>query len=63
MDTVKYLNEKQVYEITGIAVQILRNWRQARKSFPYIKAGHSVTYSVGDIEAFEEARRVKTEEI
>ncbi len=64
METIsKYLTERQVWEVTGIAVQTLRNWRQQRRGFPYIKAGRSVRYSVSDIEAFMESRRVKTEDI
>ncbi len=63
METIKYLTEKQVAEFSSIAVQTLRNWRQTRKGFPYIKVGRSVRYAVNDVEAFMEARRVRTEEI
>ncbi len=63
MDTIKYLTEKQVSAFSNIAVQTLRNWRQTRKGFPYIKVGRSVRYSVDDVEAFMEARRVETQEI
>ena len=61
METIKYLNEKQVSEVTGIAVQTLRNWRQLRRGFPYSKVGRAVRYSVGDVEQFMESRKVRME--
>ena len=58
----KWLNEKQVSELTGLAIQTLRNWRQGRKGFPYSKVGRAVRYSTGDVEQFMEARKVRMEE-
>ena len=61
METIKYLNEKQLSEFTGIAVQTLRNWRQLRRGFPYSKVGRAVRYSVTDVEQFMESRKVRME--
>ena len=58
----RWINEKQVSQVTGIAVQTLRNWRQLRRGFPYVKAGRAVRYAVTDVEKFMEARRVNGEE-
>ena len=63
METIKYLNEKQVSEVTGIAVQTIRNWRQLRRGFPYSKVGRAVRYSVADVEAYMESRKINPEEI
>ncbi len=62
MNTVKYLNENEVSEVTGIAVQTLRNWRQLNRGFPYSKVGRTVRYSLTDVETFMESRKVRTEE-
>jgi predicted DNA-binding transcriptional regulator AlpA len=58
----RWINEKQVSEVTGIAVQTLRNWRQLRRGFPYSKVGRAVRYAVQDVMEFMEARRVNGEE-
>ena len=58
----RWLNEKQVAEVTGLAVQTLRNWRQLRKGFPYSKVGRSVRYAIDDVTRFIESRRVMGEE-
>ena len=39
---IKYLNEKQVSEMTGRALSTLRNERFLGKGMPYIKIGKSV---------------------
>ena len=57
----KWIDGKQVSQLTGIAVQTLGNWRQLRLGFPYIKIGRSIRYSVMDIEVLMQARRVETE--
>ena len=62
METMKYLNERQVSEVTGIAVQTLRNWRQLRRGFLYSKVGRTVRYSMTDVEQYMESRKVKTDE-
>lgn len=56
-----YLNETQVSEITGRAVQTLRNDRHNGRGFPYIKCGNQVKYSLSDIVSFMESRKIMTE--
>jgi predicted DNA-binding transcriptional regulator AlpA len=63
VEQIRYLTEKQVSEVTGIAVQTLRNWRQLRRGFPYSKVGRAVRYSTADVEEFMEVRRVKPQEM
>jgi len=55
----RYLNEKEVSEITGIALQTLRNNRMLNKGFPYVRVGRSIRYSLEDVIAYMESRKVK----
>ena len=57
-DTDSYVNEKRVAEITGFALQTLRNARAVGKLFPYIKIGKSVRYRLGDIIAIMEKNKI-----
>jgi len=57
----RYLNEKEVSEITGIALQTLRNNRMLNKGFPYVRVGRSIRYSLEDVIAYMESRKVKPE--
>ena len=57
---LKYLNEKQVAEITGRALSTLRNERFLGKGIPYIKIGKSVRYKYDDVIDFMESRRIET---
>ena len=59
MKIKKYLSDKHVSEITGRAVQTLRNDRHQGKGIPYIKMGRSVRYDPEDVLAYMEARRIK----
>ena len=54
----RYLTEKEVAELTGRAVQSLRNDRHMRKGFPYRKFGKSIRYSLPEIVAIMESHRV-----
>lgn len=54
----RYLDEKAVSELIGIAVQTLRNWRFRGTGPPYCKIGRSVRYLLSDIIAFMESKRV-----
>jgi len=62
MENIKYLNEVQVSEITGRALQSLRNDRHKGRGFPYVKIGRSVRYSLSDVVAFMDAHRIETED-
>jgi hypothetical protein len=57
-----YLNEKEVAKITGRAKQTLRNDRFLGKGIPYCKVGRSVRYSLEDVIAFMENRKIETED-
>jgi len=59
---VQYLTEKQVSEITGRALQTLRNERFLGKGIPYVKVGRSVRYSLEDVVEFMESRKIGTED-
>jgi hypothetical protein len=61
METAKqeFVNDRQASTITGIAVQTYRNWRQNKKGPAYVKIGSSVRYSISDLRAFMEARRIE----
>jgi len=56
----KYLNEKELSEMTGRALQTLRNDRFKGKGFPYIKLGKSVRYDEEVAIAIMEESKVKT---
>ena len=65
MEAPKWIDEKKVAEITGIALQTLRNWRCRGVGFPYSKVrpgGRMVRYRLNDIIAFMEQRRVEPHE-
>ena len=57
----KYINEKEVSEITGRALPTLRNDRHNRRGIPYCKIGRSVRYALVDVIAFMEARKIVPE--
>ena len=57
---IKYVDEKVVSQITGRALQTLRNDRQFRRGIPYSKIGRSVRYLLADVLEFMESRKVQT---
>ena len=61
MDYKKYLNEKEVAQLTRRGLQTLRNDRFLRQGIPYLKIGRSVRYSLEDVIAFMESHKVRTE--
>ena len=60
-ETVKYVDEKIVSEITGRALPTLRNDRFNRRGIPYCKVGRSVRYSLEDVVDFMESRKIVPE--
>ncbi|MCL4310685.1 MAG: helix-turn-helix domain-containing protein [Actinomycetota bacterium] len=54
----KYLNEKQVSDMTGISVHTLRNQRAEARGIPYSKIGRSVRYAISDVMNYMESGRV-----
>ena len=59
-ETIRYLNEKQVSEMTGRSLSTLRNERSLGLGIPYSKIGRSVRYNLVDVIKFMESRRVDT---
>jgi predicted DNA-binding transcriptional regulator AlpA len=59
---LRYLNEKQVSEMTGIALSTLRNYRSKRRGFAYVKSGRSVRYLESDVIDYMESRKIRTQE-
>ena len=57
----KYLTEKQVAEVTGIALSTLRNDRSRKTGIPYSKLGRSVRYKLQDVLDFVEVRKIRTQ--
>lgn len=57
-DKVRWLNEKQVSEMTGISLSTLRKHRFASVGMPYYKLGRSVRYKVEDVITYMESKRV-----
>ena len=60
MKEVRYISEKQVSIITGIALSTLRNSRFKGIGLPYYKLGRCVRYRYGDVIKYVEDRKVKT---
>jgi len=60
--TFRWIDEKRVHEITGIALQTLRNHRFKGTLFPYYRIGRSIKYKLGDILSYMELRRVEPRE-
>jgi predicted DNA-binding transcriptional regulator AlpA len=62
-ETTRYLNEKEVKDLTGFALPTLRNWRFLRKGPPYCKVGgRSIRYRREDVLAYMERARVHLQE-
>ena len=62
-ESPRYISEKEVSKITGLALPTLRNWRFKRIGISYIKAGdRSVRYSLSDVLDYMESRKVRTDE-
>lgn len=56
----KYITEKVVSEMTGRAMQTLRNDRFKGRGFPYLKIGKSVRYDQEVVIAVMEGSKVET---
>ena len=57
-ETIRYLRDVEVSEITGIALSTLRNRRCTNRPPAYLKVGRSVRYRPDDISKFMEGNRV-----
>lgn len=60
LEEMVYLTEHEVSEITGLAVQTLRNWRVLRIHIPFIKLSRrTVRYERRDVLDFIRQRRIE----
>jgi hypothetical protein len=55
---VRCLSEKQLSEISGIAVSTLQNDRATKRRISYVKVGRSVRYRLDDVITYMEAHRI-----
>ena len=56
----KYVTEKYVAELTGIALSTLRNDRFHKRGIPYIKFRRSVRYDLREVIEFMESHKIRT---
>ena len=61
MENQKFVDEKVVSQLTGRAVQTLRNDRFVGKGIPYIKLARQVRYDLKDIYNYMESRKIRPE--
>lgn len=54
----KYVNERQVSAMTGLALPTLRNDRSTQRRIPYVKVGRAVRYDLDDVIAFMESCKI-----
>ena len=60
-DQNQWLTEVEVSLLTKLSLSTLRAHRFYRKGMPYSTVGRSVRYSLADVAAFMESRRVTIE--
>jgi predicted DNA-binding transcriptional regulator AlpA len=58
-DVEKFINEKQVAEMTSLSVATLRNDRWLGRGIPYVKLGRSVRYSLEAVLDYMQAHTVE----
>jgi hypothetical protein len=61
MNHKTYIDEKIVSEITGLAIQTLRNHRFLRKGLPYHKVGRAIRYCLDDIYSYMDSKKIDPE--
>jgi len=59
----RFLNDRELSEMTGIARQTLSNWRHRGKGPDYVKLERLVLYPVDSIDRYFNERKVNTQEI
>lgn len=55
----RYLRAKEAAQQLGVAAQTMARWRVEGSPIPWSKVGRSVVYSLDDIEAYVESRKVR----
>jgi hypothetical protein len=58
----RFLTEKEVARMTGLALSTLRNTRFQCRGLPYIKIGRAVRYDLRDVVRFMEAHKIAPRE-
>lgn len=58
----RLLTEAQVADLTGFAVQTLRNWRCRRKNLAYLKVNRTIRYQESDIREFLKNCKIRPRE-
>ncbi|MCG6533980.1 MAG: DNA-binding protein [Syntrophales bacterium LBB04] len=59
-EKIRYITEREVSSITGLALPTLRNHRFIRCGIPYSKLGRAVRYKLEDVLHFCESRKIET---
>jgi predicted DNA-binding transcriptional regulator AlpA len=59
-DKAVFKSDKEISELLGVARQTLCNWRCQQKGPRYVKSGRLVRYSISDVLAYMEARKIGT---
>ena len=62
----RYIKEREVSEITGIAIQTLRNQRASKNPcmIPYIRLGKElIRYDLRDVHKYMDAHKVRVEDV
>ena len=62
MQEIKYIDEKMVSEITGLALSTLRNARFKGVGLKYYKISRSVKYRYDEVIRYMEKHKVETDQ-
>lgn len=63
MTRPRYIKEKEVSKITGIALSTLRNNRSLKKGIPYHKFSRSVRYELQEVIDYLETTKIQFKEV
>ncbi len=59
------ITEKKLSELTGLALQTIRNQRHLRRGFPYYRLGNgkraAIRYTIEDVQGYLDQRRIDPE--
>ena len=59
----RYLDEREVGSITGVALSTLRRWRSQKRGIRFVKLNKSVRYRRSDVVGFMNRHLVETEDV